>query len=303
MNSLIGKKIDNLLVLELSANSYKSGSKTSYKCLCDCGNIITRSRNYLIRQNPTSVKSCGCVNDINREISAKNAIGKRYGKLLILDDYPSEKGRILLCQCDCGNIITKYKTQITSGHTKSCGCYQKEMVSSQNTKNWNGYVSQYGIELLEPSYKDKEGKWYWKCKCFCGNEFVALPAKIASGHTSSCGCKKISSKERLIKKFLDDNNVQYIQQYSIKECRFKYPLKFDFAIFENQILKSLIEFDGEQHFRPVEYFGGIESFQKTQKRDHIKNEYCKKNNIPLYRIRYDLTDDEIKNKIVNIIYP
>lgn len=42
---------------------------------------------------------------------------------------------------------------------------------------------------------------------------------------------------------------------------------------------------------------------KTEERLYIRYEYCKKNSIPLYRLKYDLSDNEIKEKIANIIYP
>lgn len=36
------------------------------------------------------------------------------------------------CQCDCGNEIIVRPDSLTSGHTKSCGCLQKEIVSQNN---------------------------------------------------------------------------------------------------------------------------------------------------------------------------
>ena len=53
-----------------------------------------------------------------------------------------------------------------------------------------------------------------------------------------------------------------------------------------------IEFDGEQHFRSVEFFGGKKAFKLTQKKDKIKNEYCKNNNIHLLRIKYNENIEE-----------
>ena len=50
--------------------------------------------------------------------------------------------------------------------------------------------------------------------------------------------------------------------------------------------KYLIEFDGIQHFQPIEYFGGITEFKERKQNDEIKNNYCKINNIPLIRIPY-----------------
>ena len=48
----------------------------------------------------------------------------------------------------------------------------------------------------------------------------------------------------------------------------------------------MIEFDGEQHIRPVERWGGEKAFQLQRKRDEIKNNYCKENGIALIRIGY-----------------
>ena len=36
-----------------------------------------------------------------------------------------------------------------------------------------------------------------------------------------------------------------------------------------------IEYDGQQHYKPIEKFGGEKAFEKTKFRDVIKNNYCK----------------------------
>lgn len=65
----------------------------------------------------------------------------------------------------------------------------------------------------------------------------------------SCGCKKSSNKEKIIEDILKENNIQYKREYVFKDL--KSPnngyLRFDFAIFENNSLKYLIEYDGETH--------------------------------------------------------
>jgi hypothetical protein len=48
----------------------------------------------------------------------------------------------------------------------------------------------------------------------------------------------------------------------------------------------IVEFDGIQHYEPIDFFGGKESFIKQVRNDEIKNEYCLKNNIKLLRIPY-----------------
>lgn len=51
-------------------------------------------------------------------------------------------------------------------------------------------------------------------------------------------------------------------------------------------LKILIEYDGIQHYFPIEFFGGEKSLKETQKRDEEKNQYALENNYKLFRIPY-----------------
>ena len=39
--------------------------------------------------------------------------------------------------------------------------------------------------------------------------------------------------------------------------------------------------------RPVDFFGGLQKFEENIKKDKIKNDYCKKENIKLIRIPYN----------------
>ena len=82
-------------------------------------------------------------------------------------------------------------------------------------------------------------------------------------------------------------------------------LPFDFYIKE---INTLIEIDGEQHFIPVERFGGEKALKDRKYRDYIKDKYCMENNINLYRV--SLLDfktnkkkkyDEVKEIIFNLL--
>lgn len=62
--------------------------------------------------------------------------GKRYGRLLVVSE--SHKGRggfYWNCICDCGSETTVLGTDLRRGHTKSCGCYNREMSEVKNTKH------------------------------------------------------------------------------------------------------------------------------------------------------------------------
>ncbi len=66
----------------------------------------------------------------------------------------------------------------------------------------------------------------------------------------------------------------------------KNQLRFDFAVFNDDgTIKTLIECQGEQHYKPVEEFG-ICKFQQQVKNDGLKRQYTASHNIPLIEISY-----------------
>ena len=98
----------------------------------------------------------------------------------------------------------------------------------------------------------------------------------------------------LLMKLLEKNNIKFEIQKKFLDCKYIKHLKFDFYLSENNIC---IEFDGKQHFKPIEFFGGIKTYNKQLIRDQIKNDFCKKNNINLIRIKY--TDYQNLENILN----
>lgn len=89
--------------------------------------------------------------------------------------------------------------------------------------------------------------------------------------------------EKEVRLFLEKNNINFIPQKTFSGCKDKQMLQFDFYIPE---LNMCIEYDGIQHFKSVEYFGGRKELIKNKKHDRIKNEFCLKENIVLNRITY-----------------
>lgn len=117
---------------------------------------------------------------------------------------------------------------------------------------------------------------------------------------SKAGCPvcKESKGERLISQILQNYNIAYVSQKTFDDLRHKMLLKFDFYLPE---LNMCIEYDGEQHFRPILGWGGDELFKELQIRDKLKNEYCKENNIPLLRLTYKDTDELVRRKILEFL--
>lgn len=141
----------------------------------------------------------------------------------------------------------------------------------------------------------------------CKREFETSSTQIINSSKGCPYCNIHASKGELkIEKYLKQNSVKCIREHTFVDCRHKSVLFFDFAIFDdNDNLVGLIEFDGKQHFEPVDFFGGTKGFEDGKVRDGIKNEYCNSNGIPLLRIPYwdERNIDKITEEFINCILP
>ena len=117
-----------------------------------------------------------------------------------------------------------------------------------------------------------------------------------SNHLSGQGCPycKSSKGENEIKRILDYFKIKYIPQYTFENCKFKKKLPFDFFLPEKNLC---IEFNGMQHYKSIEHFGGDIEFENRKIRDTIKKEYCKNNNIKLLIIKYNEDIQKLLEKL------
>lgn len=121
------------------------------------------------------------------------------------------------------------------------------------------------------------------CECrICGCIWNPSANNIKRGNSGCPGCDE-SKGELAIKEVLINKEISFIRESRFDDCRHKRTLPFDFYLPD---YNCCIEYDGEQHFRPIEWFGGEEKFVEMEHRDSIKNKYCKENGIKLIRIPY-----------------
>ena len=143
------------------------------------------------------------------------------------------------------------------------------------------------LTVIERDGSDKYGQAKWLCKCDCDNETIisVLGHNLRRGHTQSCGCERRSHGEIKIAEILTENNIPFEQEVIMFKYENGTNAKFDFYV-DN---KYLIEYDGETHYQcNLHGWHTEERLLEQQKRDKIKDEWCKKNNIPLIRIPYTI---------------
>ena len=67
--------------------------------------------------------------------------GRRYGRLVVIECVGSKKfqKRLWKCLCDCGKECVVISGHLKSGNTKSCGCLNKEAISSHGKTDTREY--------------------------------------------------------------------------------------------------------------------------------------------------------------------
>lgn len=302
----IKKRVDNYI-------SPKGRIKARWEAECDCGNIV-----YSTTANIKSGR-CQCWDCAHKATGAakrKNIEGQTFGYLTVLSirrtfSKSGKQRTYCYCECKCGKRLDVLMDTLMSPGLHSCGCARKE-IANKLSKNIDGM--KFGRLTVLKELKEYTPRRVL-CLCDCGNEIVVIKTDLMSYHTQSCGCLQmeriteansnrpiVSSKEVLIKNYLEDNNISYISQYYCDDCRDVMPLPFDFALLLiNKFI--LVEYDGKQHFEPIDFFGGVEGFELRKKHDEIKNKYCHDNKIQLVRIPYTMDDESIINLLNQIIQP
>ncbi len=166
---------------------------------------------------------------------------------------------------------------------RRCRECRKETMSKKFRHPYNyvkKYIEKKGDILISDEYINSGTKISIKCgKC----DAIFMKTFDCYKRAGCNCCRSISLGESAISKYLNNIGISYMTEVRFKDCIHKNQLPFDFHIPE---LNLCIEFDGIQHYKPVEHFGGQENFKLTKKRDEIKNKYCADNNIRLIRIAY-----------------
>ena len=205
-------------------------------------------------------------------------IEERGCKLLSKEYYRnSDKLDIL---CPQGHTFKMKLNDFSNGH----GCPYCAGLARHSYEYIKEQIEKEGFVLLSKEYKNARQKLDMICPN--GHEVSVTWNNFYFGFR----CKQChnSKGEIEISKVLDNMSIKYKHHHHFEDCKYINTLEFDFYIPSMNIC---IEFDGEQHFRPVA-FGNMtdeqakQQFEINKKRDEIKNTYCEQNKIKLIRIPY-----------------
>lgn len=174
-------------------------------------------------------------------------------------------------------------------------------VHPEVAKEWN-YSKNGNLTPSDITYGS--GKAVWWSSSICGHEWEAIVYTRTGKDKCGCSICKMSKGELKIYEILNKNHISFLPQYAFRGLLGVggFPLKFDFAIFDSKMkLGCILEYDGEFHF---EKRYDDHDYETVVIHDNLKNDYCRKNSIPLIRIPYWEYDniETILNKELNITF-
>lgn len=222
----------------------------------------------------------------------KNLTHQIFGHLQAIQPTNQRRNSCVVWRCKClycGNDQVFRESRILQKKgDHNCGCH-KTSIQLNNLKKastiidlTNQEFGDFKVLFMAPHEKYQPIKWHCKCK-LCGQEKDINSQSLRLGKSKYCKCHRASRGEDAIKELLIKNNISFIQEKSFQSCKkSNAPMPFDFYVNGTY----LIEYDGQQHFKSIEVFGGQTRFKATQETDKFKNNWALVNNIPLIRIPY-----------------
>ena len=285
----------------------KSNTKVSLKIKCKCSNEFKAPLDKFKNQNKKQCNECGL--DIKRkrfaktqqqfEDEIKKLVGDEYtviGKYINTDmsidiRHNSETCNNYIWNARPNLILRGGRCPICSYINNGIKCRKTHEQFCKEVRE----VSQSNFTILS-KYQGAFENIVVKHN-ICGHVFKTSARSMLKNR--GCPHCNFSKGERNIYDYFKANKINFIQQYEYAELvgMGSYPLKFDFAVFEDSNLKFLLEYDGEYHYLPI--LGQL-ALDKQQEHDRRKDEYCKLHNIDLLRIPYwdfDIIEEIIDEKI------
>lgn len=184
----IGKQFNWLTIVDVYRN--EELSKWFVVCKCKCGNTVSQQIN---KVTSGRLKSCGCFVKSDEFANKRRAwcannydkirqytgdvlkqkteslnneyVGKTYNWLTVLEVFPVfyDNGRLkrydAKCKCKCGKDTITRLGYVTSGHTKSCGCYNHSKEHNASlSKFWKDHPDKVADRAMKHSEWNKNNK-------------------------------------------------------------------------------------------------------------------------------------------------
>lgn len=315
-------------------NAYAKRKKA---CCHNCGTRLEKENNFInkikeiypeeqleiidfsTRENPCKIKCLKC-GEIREYIAAKNALKTTVPyfcktchpvKQEIMDRKKQEfinfisfnaawsleeenldhvhSNTLIKCRCTkCNKLNEKTIYDYLRGRRCLCESHTKPITQEEFENNLNSdfeMVSQYTGIYKKIKIRHKS----------CGFVYETVARNVWKNGGACPKCfKKQSKGEKKIKEFLQQYEIDFIQEYRVKIDR--HSLTFDFYL---PLQDLYIEFNGIQHYEPVDYFGGESRFKIQQQYDKLKQDFAKEKLITISYLDIDCVFSILEETVLN----
>ncbi len=223
-----------------------------------------------------------CATEVKKKTNAQfkkevyDLVGNEYN---FLEPYTNNYTKIKVRHNKCGNTYKVAPYHFLNGiRCHICSSKAQRKLNTQFKKEVYDLVGNEYTFL--DSYVNTRTKIRVKHN-MCGNIYKVKPTAFING--SRCPYCNSPKGELIISKILNKLSISYESQKTFDDLKDKDCLSYDFYIPSQSIL---IEYQGLQHYEPVDYFGGNNKFKIQQKHDKMKLDYAKANNYNLIAVPY-----------------
>lgn len=271
----------------------------------DCGHVTEVVPNQILR-GQQCIKCSWKSNTKKTHVQYLKDLKKNGIQVEPLESYQGSRTKIKHLWNNCDHVTEARPDKVLNG--VGCGiCHIRNLVSAgtkarekrrlkaakeldQRIKEVHGTKVRRDIKM---SYVNKHTKIFWLCDQ--GHRCKAEPSSIKKGR----GCPQCAigntKGETYTRELLEEYGIEFQPQKKFANLKRIKQLSYDFYIPSMDIL---IECQGEQHYKPVDFMGGAEMFNIQQERDQLKREYARQNGYYLLEISYK---DYRKDRILEIL--
>lgn len=202
----------------------------------------------------------------------------------LLSPYKKAKLKVTVRHNTCGTEYEVTPSKVING--RRCPKCARIKASKRTTKTHSEFLKEfsslYGLDYeVVTNYTKATIPVTIKHKV-CGTIYERTPRALIDYHPRCPKCSVMSVGEKLVGDYLEDKHISYESQKRFSDCYDNKPLSYDFFLPD---YNTLIEYQGEQHYHPKNFFG-TEYFNVQVKHDMIKQEYAEKQGIKLILIPY-----------------
>lgn len=264
---------------------------------CACGSEFRTDFHHFKTQNQRQCPACGAKKAHRAHVTSAEAVNRKLSEigceLVSVAGYPGRKHPVDI-RCSCGHIKRmRVNTALTNNFSGLCTECSDKKFRGQNKFTIDQVRDKclaLGVELVSGEYKGISSPMEFRCSC--GRVFTTSFEIVSYYNKTRCDycTQHMSSGEQKVAAWLDERGIDYTSQKTFEDCGGMRKYRFDFYVPQ---FNACIEFDGQQHFKVVDFAGSKDEDQlfntllDTVFRDMQKTQYCEEQGIRLIRVRFD----------------